>query len=48
MLGLIRWMRAHGSEIRGFDAMVPVLPQLPLLTDAQLRRAFRSMDPLAR
>ena len=48
MLGLIRWMRAHGSEIRGFDARVPVLPQLPLLTDAQLRRAFRSMDPLAR
>jgi len=48
MLGLIRWMRAHGSEIRGFDGKVPVLPQLPLLTDAQLRRAFRSMDPLAR
>ena len=48
MLGLIRWMRAHGSEIRGFDGSVPVLPQLPLLTDAQLRRAFRSMDPLAR
>ena len=48
MLGLIRWMRTHGSEIRGFDGRVPVLPQLPLLTDAQLRRAFRSMDPLAR
>ena len=48
MLGLIRWMRAHGSEIRGFDGKVPVLPQLPLLTDEQLRRAFRSMDPLAR
>lgn len=48
MLGLIRWMRAHGSEIRGFDASLPVLPQLPLLTNAQLRRAFRSMDPLAR
>ena len=48
MLGLIRWMRAHGSDIRGFDARVPVLPQLPLLTDAQLRQAFRSMDPLAR
>jgi hypothetical protein len=47
MLGLIRWMRAHGSEIRGFDGRLPVLPQLPLLTDAQLRRAFRSMDPLA-
>ena len=48
MLGLIRWMRAHRSEIRGFDGKLPVLPQLPLLTDAQLRQAFRSMDPLAR
>ncbi|MBW8839730.1 MAG: hypothetical protein JF602_07750, partial [Gemmatimonadetes bacterium] len=48
MLGLIRWMRAHGSEIAGFDGRLPVLPQLPLLTDAQLRRAFQSMDPLAR
>jgi len=48
MLGLIQWMRAHASAIRGFDATLPVLPQLPLLTDAQLRRAFRSMDPLAR
>jgi hypothetical protein len=47
MLGLIRWMRAHGAEIAGFDAGQPVLLQLPLLTDAQLRRAFRSMDPLA-
>lgn len=48
MLGLIRWMRAHGSEIQGFNGRLPVLPQLPLLADAQLRRAFRSMDPLAR
>jgi hypothetical protein len=48
MRGLIRWMRAHGSEIAGFDGRLPVLPQLPLLTDAQLRRAFQSMDPLAR
>ena len=48
MLGLIRWMRAHATEIRGFDGAQPVLPQLPLLTDAQLRSAFRGMDPLAR
>jgi hypothetical protein len=48
MLGLIRWMRAHAAEIAGFDGAQPVLPQLPLLTDQQLRRAFRSMDPMAR
>jgi hypothetical protein len=48
MLGLIRWMRAHRAEIRGLDASRPILPQLPLLSDAQLRAAFRWMDPLAR
>ena len=48
MLGLIRWMRAHRAEITGFDVTRPVLPQLPLLSDAQLRAAFRAMDPLAR
>jgi hypothetical protein len=48
MLGLIHWMRLHASEIAGFDGRQPVLIQLPLLTDAQLRRAFRSMDPMAR
>ena len=48
MLGLIRWMRAHKSQISGLDAKRPILPQLPLLTDDQLRAAFRSMDPLAR
>ena len=48
MLGLIAWMRAHAAEIPGFDGSLPVLPQLPLLDDDQLRAAFRSMDPLAR
>ena len=40
MLGLIRWIRGHTSEIVGFDASVPPLVQLPQLTDAQLRAAF--------
>lgn len=48
MLGLLRWMHGHASEIRGLDVSRPLLPQLPLLTDDQLRAAFRSMDPLAR
>lgn len=47
MYGLIRWMRGHAGEIRGLDATRPMLPQLPLLTDGQLRAAFRGMDPLA-
>lgn len=47
MLGLLRWMHAHAREIKGLDVRRPVLPQLPLLTDSQLRAAFRSMDPLA-
>ena len=48
MLGLIRWMRANSAAIPGLDVRRPILPQLPLLSDAQLRTAFRSMDPLAR
>jgi len=47
MLGLIRWMRANASSIPGLDVRRPILPQLPLLSEAQLRRAFRSMDSLA-
>jgi hypothetical protein len=48
MLGLIRWMRANASSIRGLDTSRSILPQLPLLSDEQIRRAFRGMDPLAR
>lgn len=48
MAGLVAWMREHRKEIVGLDPSLPLLPQLSLLTDAQLRAAFRSMDPLAR
>jgi len=48
MQGLIDWMRAHAGEIDGLDPSRPLLPQLPLLGNAQLRRAFASLDPLAR
>jgi hypothetical protein len=47
MQGLDRWMRGHASEIARLDASAPLLPQLPLLTDAQLKAAFASLDPLA-
>jgi hypothetical protein len=48
MLGLLAWMRQHTSEIYRLDARRAFLPQLPLLSEDQLRAAFRSMDPLAR
>ena len=47
MRGLIDWMRAHAAEIDGLKPGEPLLPQLPLLTDAQLRASFASMDPLS-
>ena len=42
---LLDWMRHHG-----FSDGAPALPmplQIPTLTDAQLRDAARSLDPLA-
>lgn len=47
MRGLVEWLQQHASEIEHFNPALPALPQLPLLTDTQLRRAFASMDPLA-
>ena len=47
MRGLVAWMREHGSDIGGLDPARPPLPQFDLLTDEQIRAAFRSMDPLA-
>ncbi|MEJ7812979.1 MAG: hypothetical protein WKG32_21370, partial [Gemmatimonadaceae bacterium] len=47
MRGVLAWMRAHAGEIRGLDRAAPLLPQMPVLSDEQLRRAFASMDPLA-
>lgn len=45
--GVLAWMRAHAGEIAGLDPAAPLLPQMPLLTDAQLRAAFAVQDPLA-
>jgi hypothetical protein len=45
--GVLAWMQAHAGEIAGVDPSAPLLPQMPLLTDAQLRAAFASQDPLA-
>lgn len=45
--GILAWMQAHAGEIAGVDPAAPLLPQLPRLSDAQLRVAFSSLDPLA-
>ena len=45
--GVVKWMDRHADEIDDLDRERPLLPQLDLLTDDQLRAAFRSMDPLA-
>jgi len=45
-LARLEWMEEHGSEIDGLDPELPLLPQFDLLTDEQIRAAFRSMDPL--
>lgn len=47
LTGVLAWMQAHAEEIAGLDASAPLLPQMPLLTDAQLRQAFAWQDPLA-
>ena len=36
----------EADEIAGLDPRRPLLPQFDLLTDEQIRTAFRSMDPL--
>jgi predicted negative regulator of RcsB-dependent stress response len=45
--GVTGWMRAHAADVAGLEIAKPLLPQLDKLTDAQLREAFRSIDPLA-
>ena len=47
MKGLVSWLEKHRDDIDGLDPERPLLPQLDLLSDQQLRDAFRSMDPLA-
>jgi hypothetical protein len=45
--GIQTWMQAHASEIRQLDRSAPLLPQFPLLTDAQIKAAFAAQDPYA-
>lgn len=45
MEGLYAWMDTYRAEVAGFDPARPLLPQFDLLTDEQIREAFRSLDP---
>jgi hypothetical protein len=45
--GLQVWMQQHELEIRQLDRSAPLLPQFPLLTDAQIKAAFAAQDPFA-
>ncbi len=47
MKGLVSYMDAHRREIPRLDPARPLLGQLDLLSDDQLRAAARSLDPMA-
>jgi len=48
MKGIVRWMDKNQESIEGLNSNLPLLPQMDLLSDEQLRATFRSMDYLAR
>ena len=46
LLGLIlNWMEQNKEKINGFDKSKPILPQLDLLTNKQLRNIIESLEP---
>ncbi|MEW6736609.1 MAG: hypothetical protein AB1489_35290 [Acidobacteriota bacterium] len=47
MKGLVQWMTTHSQSINGLTLSKPLLPQFDLLTDDQIRAAFRSLDPFS-
>ncbi len=48
MKGIVRWMGKNRESIEGLNSNLPLLPQMDLLSDEQLRTTFRSMDYLAK
>ena len=46
MKGLVEWMTENRASIANLDPDIPLLPQLDLLTNDQLKQAFRSLDPM--
>lgn len=47
MKGIVDWMIKNAEQIDGLKRDSPMLLQLDLLSDEQLRTAVRSMDPMA-
>lgn len=47
MKGLHNWIEENASSLEQIDPTQPLLPQFDLLSDDQIRAAFRSLDPLA-
>lgn len=47
MTALADWTKAHAAEVAGYDPSLPAMVQLDKLTDDQLRRVARGLDPLA-
>lgn len=45
VINLVKWMELNKNEIKGFDPNKPTLPQLDLLSSAQLKHAAQSMEP---
>lgn len=45
--GLVNWMGQNKENLSTVDANRPLLPQIDKLTDMQLKKAIRSLDPLA-
>ena len=46
--GLVEWMEKNKENLSKIDAKRPMLPQIDKLTNAQLKEAIRSLDPLAK
>ncbi|MCD4730064.1 MAG: hypothetical protein K8R74_05665 [Bacteroidales bacterium] len=46
IINLVNWMDENQNTIKGFDTKKPTLVQLDLLTEVQLKNAFKEMDPL--
>ncbi|OEK01347.1 hypothetical protein BFP97_07385 [Roseivirga sp. 4D4] len=44
---LVKWMETNSAEIPGFDTSKPTMLQLEKLTDRLLKKAIRSLDPMA-
>jgi len=45
--GVVRWMETNSTSIADFDSSKPTMLQIDKLTDQQVKKAIRSLDPMA-